>query len=42
MGLAHPFLFGCLIVPFIFFLRRKLEETEEFSARPSSGDAPGL
>ncbi len=33
MGLRIPFLFGCLIVPFIFFLRRKLEETEEFSAR---------
>ena len=33
MGWRIPFLFGCLIVPFIFFLRRKLEETEEFSAR---------
>lgn len=32
-GWRLPFLFGCLIVPFIFFLRRKLEETEEFSAR---------
>lgn len=32
-GWRIPFLFGCLIVPFIFFLRRKLEETEEFSAR---------
>lgn len=28
-----PFLFGCLIVPFIFVLRRKLEETQEFTAR---------
>ncbi|MFB3027232.1 MFS transporter [Klebsiella pneumoniae] len=27
------FLFGCLIVPFIFILRRKLEETQEFTAR---------
>lgn len=27
------FLFGCLIVPFIFVLRRKLEETQEFTAR---------
>ncbi|WP_163483721.1 MFS transporter, partial [Klebsiella pneumoniae] len=32
-GWRIPFLVGCLIVPFIFFLRRKLEETEEFSAR---------
>ena len=32
-GWRIPFLFGCLIVPFIFFLRRKLEETEEFCAR---------
>ncbi|WNN43677.1 MULTISPECIES: MFS transporter [Winslowiella] len=32
-GWRIPFLFGCLIVPFIFFLRRNLEETEEFSAR---------
>ncbi len=26
-GWRIPFLFGCLIVPFIFILRRKLEET---------------
>ncbi|EOV6159267.1 MFS transporter [Enterobacter ludwigii] len=32
-GWRIPFLVGCLIVPFIFFLRRKLEETEEFNAR---------
>ncbi|EPE7491117.1 MFS transporter [Cronobacter universalis] len=32
-GWRLPFLFGCLIVPFIFVLRRKLEETQEFSAR---------
>lgn len=32
-GWRLPFLFGCLIVPFIFVLRRKLEETEAFSAR---------
>ncbi|ADF62790.1 major facilitator superfamily metabolite/H(+) symporter [Enterobacter cloacae subsp. cloacae ATCC 13047] len=32
-GWRIPFLFGCLIVPFIFFLRRKLEETEEFRTR---------
>ncbi|WP_407919397.1 MFS transporter [Chitinasiproducens palmae] len=28
-----PFVVGCAIVPFIFLLRRKLEETEEFAAR---------
>jgi MHS family citrate/tricarballylate:H+ symporter-like MFS transporter len=27
-----PFLIGCLIIPFIFFLRRTLEETPEFLA----------
>lgn len=32
-GWRIPFLFGCLIVPFIFVLRRKLEETQEFNAR---------
>lgn len=28
-----PFLFGCLIVPFIFLLRRRLEETQQFQTR---------
>ncbi|QCR38872.1 MFS transporter [Nissabacter sp. SGAir0207] len=32
-GWRIPFLLGCVIVPFIFFLRRKLEETQEFNAR---------
>ncbi|MBC5377214.1 MFS transporter [Klebsiella variicola] len=32
-GWRIPFVFGCLIVPFIFILRRKLEETQEFTAR---------
>jgi len=32
-GWRVPFLIGCLIVPFIFLLRRNLEETEEFTAR---------
>ncbi|HIE9451793.1 TPA: MFS transporter [Klebsiella variicola subsp. variicola] len=31
-GWRIPFVFGCLIVPFIFILRRKLEETQEFTA----------
>ena len=32
-GWRIPFLFGCLIVPFIVVLHRKLEETQEFTAR---------
>ncbi|MCS5933158.1 MFS transporter [Klebsiella pneumoniae subsp. pneumoniae] len=32
LGLAYSVPFGCLIVPFIFILRRKLEETQEFTA----------
>lgn len=39
-GWRIPFFIGCLIVPFIFFLRRSLQETEEFKARvhhPSVG-----
>lgn len=32
-GWRIPFAIGCLIVPFIFFLRRSLEETTEFSSR---------
>ncbi|WP_449429907.1 tricarballylate/proton symporter TcuC [Pseudomonas putida] len=40
-GWRIPFFVGCMIVPFIFFLRRNLEETKEFEARkhrPSMGD----
>jgi MHS family citrate/tricarballylate:H+ symporter-like MFS transporter len=33
-GWRIPFWIGCLIVPLIFFLRRTLEETEEFQRRP--------
>ncbi|WP_296247412.1 MFS transporter [Pseudomonas sp. UBA4194] len=32
-GWRVPFLFGCMIVPVIFFIRRSLEETPEFQAR---------
>ncbi|GAB2563335.1 MFS transporter [Dyella jejuensis] len=32
-GWRIPFLIGCLIVPFLFLLRRSLEETEAFLAR---------
>lgn len=32
-GWRIPFAVGCLIIPFIFLLRRSLQETEEFAAR---------
>ncbi|TXI80362.1 MULTISPECIES: MFS transporter [unclassified Cupriavidus] len=32
-GWRVPFLIGCLIVPFLFIIRRSLEETEAFRAR---------
>jgi metabolite-proton symporter len=32
-GWRVPFLIGCLIVPFLFIIRRSLQETEEFKAR---------
>lgn len=32
-GWRIPFAIGCLIIPFIFILRRSLQETEEFSTR---------
>jgi MHS family citrate/tricarballylate:H+ symporter-like MFS transporter len=32
-GWRVPFVIGCLIVPFLFYIRRSLEETEEFLAR---------
>jgi MHS family citrate/tricarballylate:H+ symporter-like MFS transporter len=40
-GWRIPFFIGCLIVPFIFVIRRSLEETEAFKARthrPSMND----
>ena len=39
--MAAPFFIGCLIVPFIFVIRRSLQETEAFLARkhhPSAGE----
>ena len=38
-GWRVPFLIGCVIVPFIFLLRRSLLETEEFLARKHRPDA---
>ena len=32
-GWRVPFFIGCMIVPFIFYIRRSLEETQEFLAR---------
>jgi MHS family citrate/tricarballylate:H+ symporter-like MFS transporter len=32
-GWRIPFVIGCLIVPFLFYIRRSLEETEEFKHR---------
>ncbi len=32
-GWRLPLIGGCLIIPFLFFLRRSLKETEEFSSR---------
>src|SRR4051794_14324131 len=32
-GWRIPFVIGCLIVPFLFYIRRSLEETEAFLAR---------
>lgn len=32
-GWRIPFAIGCIIIPFIFFLRRSLQETEEFTNR---------
>src|SRR5207245_2798787 len=32
-GWRVPFFIGCMIVPFLFYIRRSLEETEEFQRR---------
>jgi MFS family permease len=40
-GWRIPFLVGCMIIPFIFVIRRSLKETEEFLARkhrPTPGE----
>ena len=41
-GWRVPFFIGCMIVPFLFYIRRSLEETQEFLARahrPSMSEA---
>jgi MFS family permease len=40
-GWRIPLLFGCLIIPLLFFLRRSLAETDEFIARKHR-PSPGL
>lgn len=37
-GWRIPFFIGCLIIPFIFVIRRSLQETEEFLARKHRPD----
>jgi metabolite-proton symporter len=37
-GWRVPFIIGCLIVPFLFLIRRSLQETEEFLARKHRPD----
>ena len=39
-GWRVPLLVGCAIIPFLFRLRRSLEETDEFLARPRRPAAP--
>ncbi|MBE7211219.1 MAG: MFS transporter [Gluconacetobacter diazotrophicus] len=39
-GWRVPFLIGCLIVPFLFLVRRSLQETPEFLARARRPSAP--
>ena len=38
-GWRVPFFIGCMIVPFLFYIRRSLEETEEFLRAQASSDA---
>src|SRR5689334_15831064 len=43
-GWRVPFFIGCMIVPFLFYIRRSLEETPEFlrrKHRPSAGEIFG-
>jgi MFS transporter, MHS family, citrate/tricarballylate:H+ symporter len=41
-GWRIPFIIGCMIVPFLFYLRRSLEETEEFLARKHRPSTPEI
>ncbi|KMO16365.1 MFS transporter [Methylobacterium platani] len=39
-GWRIPFIIGCLIVPFLFYIRRSLEETQEFLHRKQRPSLP--
>jgi MFS transporter, MHS family, citrate/tricarballylate:H+ symporter len=39
-GWRVPFFIGCMIVPFLFYIRRSLEETQEFLARKHRPSMP--
>lgn len=41
-GWRIPFIIGCLIVPFLFMIRRSLKETEEFMARVTRPSIPEI
>lgn len=41
-GWRIPFIFGSLLVPFLFYIRRTLQETEEFSTREKKKQTPGV
>lgn len=41
-GWRIPFLIGCLIVPFLFVIRRSLQETEAFEARKRRPELPEI
>jgi MHS family citrate/tricarballylate:H+ symporter-like MFS transporter len=41
-GWRIPFIIGCLIVPFLFYIRRSLEETGEFLARKHRPSVPEI
>ena len=41
-GWRVPFFIGCAIVPFLFYIRRSLEETQEFLAKPHRPTLPEI
>ncbi|MBM6588875.1 MFS transporter [Brevibacterium sp. RIT 803] len=41
-GWRIPFIFGSLLVPFLFYIRRTLQETEEFSSREKKKQTPEI
>ncbi len=41
-GWRIPFVIGCLIVPFLFYIRSSLQETEAFLARPHRPTTPEI